>query len=235
MKSRHSIRSFLAGVLTTILLLTLAAPVWAAVTKMIEVSTGVTIYVDDVQINPTDAQGHPVEPFIYKGTTYLPVRAVSEALQKPVQWDGATRSVYLGSHSSDQPAAYLGQMDYFTKKGGWETDALTKDNLGKEHTHSIAPGDSGSGSITYKLNGQYRRLTATFYQEYDARMIGACEATLIISGDGKQLWQGTVGPGIDPINIDVDITGVLELTLEYPPSRGKLAYNSALGDVALWT
>lgn len=36
------------------------------------------------------------EPFIYEGTTYLPVRAVGEAVGKNVTWDDASKAVMLG-------------------------------------------------------------------------------------------------------------------------------------------
>ena len=36
------------------------------------------------------------EPFIYQGTTYLPVRAVGEAVGKNVTWDAASKTVILG-------------------------------------------------------------------------------------------------------------------------------------------
>lgn len=36
------------------------------------------------------------EPFIYEGTTYLPVRAVGEAVGKTVTWDAASKTVVLG-------------------------------------------------------------------------------------------------------------------------------------------
>lgn len=36
------------------------------------------------------------EPFIYEGTTYLPVRAVGEAVGKNVTWDAASKTVMLG-------------------------------------------------------------------------------------------------------------------------------------------
>ncbi len=36
------------------------------------------------------------EPFIYEGTTYLPVRAVGEAVGKNVTWDAASKTIILG-------------------------------------------------------------------------------------------------------------------------------------------
>lgn len=232
MKNRHSIRSFLAGALTMLLLVTLAAPVWAAVTKMIEVSTGVTIYVDDVRLNPSDATGKPVEPFIYKGTTYLPVRAVSEALQKPVQWDGGTRSVYIGSHSSSTPAAYLSQMDYFSGTGNPRTAASEKDNTGATHYQCI----TSNFDRTYLLNGQYTAMDGVLYQKYEMRSSGLRDsrgASLEIYGDGKLLYAqsyeyGTTG--IAPEAFHVDLTGVLQLQVKF-----ENAVVLSLGDVALWT
>ncbi len=41
------------------------------------------------------------EPFTYEGTTYLPIRAVAEAVGKDVTWDGATKTVYLGETPSN--------------------------------------------------------------------------------------------------------------------------------------
>lgn len=42
-----------------------------------------------------DANGKSVEPFIIDGTTYLPVRAVAEALGLDVEWDSKTSTVKL--------------------------------------------------------------------------------------------------------------------------------------------
>ncbi len=52
----------------------------------------IKITLDGKDITPTNS-----EPFIIDGSTYLPVRAVSEALGLDVQWDGATNTVVLSS------------------------------------------------------------------------------------------------------------------------------------------
>ncbi len=57
---------------------------------------GVQIVVNGTTITPKDANGTIVEPFIVDGTTYLPVRAVAEALGQAVDWDGTTKTVYIG-------------------------------------------------------------------------------------------------------------------------------------------
>ena len=74
----------------------------AGITRTLNASyDGIKIYVDQKLIDPKDVNGNSVDPFIVDGTTYLPVRAVSGALGKEVGWDGATKSVYIGS----QPAS----------------------------------------------------------------------------------------------------------------------------------
>ena len=65
--------------------------------KMIEANyMGIKLVVDGVEVTPKDPDGNAVDPFISDGTTYLPVRAVGEALGKEVTWDGDTKTVYIG-------------------------------------------------------------------------------------------------------------------------------------------
>ena len=90
--------------------LVMSMPFASALTqKNITVGRGVTIYVDDRKINPGDANGNPVEPMLYNGTTYLPIRAVSATLNVPIAWDGTTPSAYLGGRrnvlNSHKPVA----------------------------------------------------------------------------------------------------------------------------------
>ena len=85
MKRTKKASYFLFGVLTTLLLVNMVVPALAiGLEKLISVSTGVNIYADGVKLDPKDANGNPVDVFIYNGTTYLPVRAVSDALGVPV-------------------------------------------------------------------------------------------------------------------------------------------------------
>ena len=76
----------------------------ASRTRTIDVTySDIKIYVDGELAKLRDVTGATVEPFIYNGTTYLPVRAISEALGQSVSWDGKTNSVFIG----EQPAAEI--------------------------------------------------------------------------------------------------------------------------------
>ena len=104
-----------------LLLLLFVSPVLAeSVKKNIDVSyNNIKLVVDGRVVTPKDVNGNIVEPFIYNGTTYLPVRAVSEALGKRVEWDPATYTVYVGENHNlqsqeqeqTQPQTQSGETD----------------------------------------------------------------------------------------------------------------------------
>lgn len=209
----------------------LAIPALAAkYAKDITVYPGVNIYVEDVKLNPTDVNGKPVEVFIYDGTTYLPIRAVSEALGRVVQWDGETDSVYISKSLGDKPSAWLTDMDYFIQNDVYAFGDSCKDNLGVEHKHNLKFSIDNDDNITYKLNGQYLRLSGVLYQEYDYRNY-TNKTAVRIYGDGNLLWTGSVAGGAAPVNFDIDVKGVTELKISRPDGSSS---HGSLGDLGLW-
>ena len=227
MKRRQKAAWFLSGVAAAVLAASLTSPALAALAaKTIQVYTGVDIYVDDLKLEPTDANGNPVEVFVYNGTTYLPVRAVSEAVGKTVQWEPKTNSVYLGDHKADKPAVWLQDLDYFMGKD-LEVEATEKDNLGNARQEVIVARNGFDN--TYLLNGQYSAISGTSFMLYNYRSVNT-ESELLIYGDGELLYSAKMAKGIKPIDFYVDLTGVLELRVEYDST-----WQFALDDVGLWT
>lgn len=55
----------------------------------------ISVYIDDELTVLTDAEGNEVYPFIQNGTTYVPLRGVSEALDCDVIWDGNNKTVLI--------------------------------------------------------------------------------------------------------------------------------------------
>lgn len=80
-------------------------------------------------VEPKDADGNYVEPFIIDGTTYLPVRAVASAVGLNVDWDGATNTVKLSDTSGDNQTK--GETVY--EKGGIKItyNGLSSDDYAK--------------------------------------------------------------------------------------------------------
>ena len=73
-------------ILMFILIFSLSGTVFASVgSKEVTLNyMGITIDIDNVEVVPRDVNGNIVNPFIINGTTYLPVRAIAEALGKNV-------------------------------------------------------------------------------------------------------------------------------------------------------
>ena len=92
---KTSIKSFISGVLCTVLTLSFAFTVLAATTKSIDILPGINISIDGKEFVPTDVNGNIVEVFSYNGTTYVPLRAVSQAFGKKVGWEGQTKTAII--------------------------------------------------------------------------------------------------------------------------------------------
>lgn len=81
--------------------------------ESVEVTTvynDIKIVVDGKEITPKDANGNVVEPFIIDGTTYLPVRALANALGEDVSWEQSTSTVYIGEQPFRVNASILKQF-----------------------------------------------------------------------------------------------------------------------------
>jgi len=230
MKYLEKIGYMAAGAAVIGMLAVPMSPAMAALAqKYIQVSPGVNIYVDD---RPLATEG-----FIYDGTTYLPVRAVSEAVGKAVSWDGRTSSVYIGQHSSNEPVAVLTDLDYFNMGGGVliKEGQSAKDNLGRTYNYGYIKAYK-DGFVEYKLNGEISRLTGTYFVPYKDRSTKH-EGMLKIWGDGKLLYTSPeMTGGVEPIEVDVDLTGVLTLKIEMSSTCTDVSFSTdfTFADILLY-
>lgn len=63
----------------------------------------ISVKLNGVEIDTRDANGNVVVPFAQDGTTYVPVRAIANALNLNIDWDGGTLTVFIGDRGSAQP------------------------------------------------------------------------------------------------------------------------------------
>ena len=169
-------------ILTVILCLSLGGNILAFTdtVKTLEAHfSGIRITVDGNEITPHDANGNTVEPFIVDGTTYLPVRAVGEALGKEVGWDGATRTVSIG-HAPELEAPWK-DLHPFTTDGNTRIydgsdPAATFTAAGQEHQFGVVLNEgwhTGKPNVIWNTNGLYNTMTFTVvctYRQHDATM-----------------------------------------------------------------
>ncbi|MEG2455678.1 MAG: hypothetical protein RSC08_05420, partial [Oscillospiraceae bacterium] len=122
MKNKHTIRGFCMGLLSAALLAGMMFPA-AALSALEEIKVsmgGIQLFLDGKLQVPTDVKGNAVEPLIYAGTTYLPVRAVVGMLtDKSVEWDSKTESVYIGKKPGEGQVVRLDTLEMFEGRSDW--------------------------------------------------------------------------------------------------------------------
>lgn len=88
-------KGYLLGLLTASIL-TSSLALAKSYSDYIEVTyDNIKVYKDNVLCELKDSNGSVIEPFIYNGTTYMPVRGTASLADMEVTWDGANKSVYL--------------------------------------------------------------------------------------------------------------------------------------------
>lgn len=210
-KLKKTLKGYLLGVLTATVLV--GGVTYAANTTTLYdvVTNGVKIVIDGKKINPTDANGKAVEPIIYNGTTYLPVRAVANALEKAVYWDGRNYTVYLGKMD--------GELEYPTEElstdgnigHDWSDTRDLKDNLGNIYSRGI---NSNYSECTFEkiLNMKYSRFKGTFYVQNGTNSNGTVQFS--VKTDGKTVYTSPeITKTSQPIDFDIDVTGCYDFEI----------------------
>lgn len=246
MKKRS--RQIIIGVLVCGLL-TCCSVYAKQITEAINVTyDNIRILIDGKEYQPTDANGNAVEPFIYNGTTYLPVRAIANAFDKDVDWEAQTSTVTLGSKNYN----WLDQMgiaDYKTTGVSNSVGTISEktemmDGMVFDRGLMFALGISGDHikndnneapeswqSTEYLLNGNYKDFTGTI-------VIGgnygiAQHAVIKFYGDGKLIYTSPFineGTKSTPFTVDVSGYKVLKITAELPSfSQGPNYYIKNVG------
>lgn len=227
---KFNLKSILCGFMTGIMV-TAAVPVLAYNGSMNILATfkNIKIYIDGAELTPRDSAGNVLEPFIYNGSTYLPIRAVGEAVGKTVSYDANSNSVYLGSSGSSGSTTSQG-----TKLKPYQTDSIyenTEISMGGITYKEVLNFGSGTGTgyAYYNLAGSYTSVSGIYGSVDNDGSIGEY-AVLSFYGDGILLKEFTVNGGELPKNFTLNVTGVSQLRVDgYVPSGNHVAIG--LGDM----
>lgn len=120
-------KQFTAGALCGVLMMT-AVPTVAKVGKQAISVVYNNIKLEVNGIKTTMPSG--VEPFVYNGTTYLPVRAVAEALGEAVEYDKSTGTVYVGNRKQTISDGTIDILTFLDKN-----KPLTQSNITYKETY----------------------------------------------------------------------------------------------------
>lgn len=108
-----NIRSFISGCIVTATVAGLIGTAAATIGKKTATLdyNDIKVTLNGQQVNMVNANGGAVEPFAINGTTYLPVRAIADALGLEVEWDQETTTVILEGEPIENPVS-SGTMCY---------------------------------------------------------------------------------------------------------------------------
>ena len=188
----------------------------------------VKLVIDGEEITPKDANGNIVEPFIYNGTTYLPVRAIGEAFDKDVHWDGETATVYVGDivkpakevYLYDKPYLECGNSSEFIagkSKEFTDIEYICKNYVGfdldKYERNAETKRFEYNNYVTYSLNGLAKKVKGTFMppqdrneREYQFKFYNE---------NNKLLYQSPIMAGnTAPIDFEFEVKNALRLRVE---------------------
>lgn len=209
----------------------------------------IKILIDGVEYTAYDANGNVVEPFIYNGTTYLPVRGIANAFDKDVDWEPQTSTVVLGSKNYD----WLDQMGYADyqysavgnsfsaiPKGTTASDGIKYDRGIQFTLYDYTSGMWGDGGtienndgsmecyekLSYLLNSNYKTfegIIAFLGDEYDTG-----KSVIKIYGDGNLIYTSPVisyGTKSTEFNVDVNNIKLLEINVEFLNVQGNRVHS----------
>ena len=220
----------------------------------------VRLVIDGEEIIPKDPDGKIVEPFIYNGTTYLPIRAIGEAFNKDVHWDGETATVYVGDIVKPAKEIYLYDKPYLECKipkefvagkekilenfGNGDFNRNYNKYVGFSLVTRENPSDLGLGeqfynnSVTYALNGTAKSVKGTLIAPAFNNCDSAEYSVNFYNESGKLLYQSPImTESVSPIDFEFDTGKALKLKVEFNGHSDHGTYNfiCRINDFAILT
>ena len=211
---KENMKSFFVGALAATMMTTMVVPAAASSMKNINVATGgIKVYVDGNLKVLKDAKGNTVEPMIYDGTTYLPLRAcVGLVSDKEVAWDGKTESIYIGKKPGAGQQSIA--IDTLTPYSNWSSIRTGKDATFKVFKEEFTPFnkfvDGQRSSTIYKVDSKYSELNGYFVVDDYGKGVTKCTLEIYsIDKYGEETlidrYEGVHGDG--PIEVSTNISG----------------------------
>lgn len=177
-----------------------------------DIEPGITIVIDGTARTFYNVNGQKVDPALYNGSIYLPIRAIGEIMGKTVSWDGATQTVSIsGSTAGGQVTDFdtnnssggnTGNTGNVGGNTGTTTGSVTLEqakqtalnHAGKtasQVTFVKARSDWENGRTVYEIEFIYR--SGTGYLEYDYEIDASTGKILSYDYDAEGYVPSTGG------------------------------------------
>jgi len=173
----------------------------------------IKIWANGSLVIPKDANGKELEPFIYNGTTYLPVRAVGEAVGQEVSWDGASSTVYVGGNPNVQKdfMDICKPYEYSYGKEYLKTDGETFTMSGNKYASGFTM-RSGISCVLFNTNAQYGALTIDI-GHIDGTSSYKAKLSVFLDGNFEQEYTLEPDTGVKRISIPLKYANNVKLQL----------------------
>lgn len=209
---KFQFKGFVAGLLAGLAATTVIAAATPVVRTLENVITeGIRIVIDGKEFTCTDVNGAVVQPMIYNGTTYIPVRAVSTAFGKAVYWDDEEYTVYLGKMDGKlkEPTVKLTDLKNISRGSFYfQTKPNMFDNYGGFYNSASACFGIPEDCCETLLDKKYSKFKATVFVPEGVTWADSDHHITII-GDEKVLYVSEdFGKTSKPMDIEVDVTGI---------------------------
>ena len=113
----------------------------------VQVRKDFTIVIDGKEQTFKTSSGKEIYPLLYDGSTYLPLRAIGQIMDKTVEWDKTTKTVILLSdgYTVTDADTFGGKKDTVT-----DADTFKGTDIGAEKAKEIALNHAGlkAGEVT---------------------------------------------------------------------------------------
>jgi len=183
-------------------------------TKTIEVLyNNIKVYKDNVLCELKDANGTVVEPFIYNGTTYMPVRGTANLADMQVTWDGNTKSVYLWDKQVPTGTYLMEVCPPYEKSSHCDTYLQSEGESFQMSGGKYSNGFSFKNDeqfVMFNLNSRYSTINCTVGHIDGSDMQ---DQTISFIVDGKLVKEITVEAEALPKTISIPVSYGLQLKI----------------------
>lgn len=147
-------------------------------------------------------------PITYNGSTYLPVRALSEALEVPILWDGETKTVHIAGTSDRVPIL---SQDYGTWSATITDDAQDRIVQGQDLGKVVWFEKILNSTSRFQLSpgAQYTKLVLNVGIEGDDTRV-----KLVNDSDGSVIQNVLLTEADGIVTIEAQITGMSKIMVE---------------------
>ncbi len=170
----------------------------------------IKVYKDNVLCELKDANGTVIEPFVYNGTTYMPVRGTANIAGMDVTWDGNTKSVYLWDNLVASGTSLLDVCQPYEEyycDAYLSSEGKSFEMAGEKYSNGLAL--SYNGYALFNLNSKYSTIECTIGHIQDNQR----EKTVSFIVDGKTVMTVELEPEEMPKTVSIPVSYGLQLKI----------------------